>query len=385
MSSENYNTAVMAQQATGASGFLMRLKGGAVDKGGPCRQLAKQINILLSNPHFLQAERSKHADQNSLVPVGSHQQVGFITDQARLEILKRRMDHQRKMEMKSNLAKSDAAFGSGYNSKDGKSIVGAAHSLDEMIAEAQRKERAKNQKFSDEPKPQDQQSGFSSFREYQAPSNDLLSIGQSSSLSAPANSMGDLLDFSAPAPVSGPPTNDLLGTDFTPTTNAPTMDIFAPSPVTAPPSNNGSAFGASSTGLGQVAPVNRSGLSGGPSRQADKFAALDALNPLGSGMPSYNLPQAQPPSQKPVLSMNSGGSSSLDSLSTGLSSFAISTPAPAQSAASSLRVSSVVNPISQSNNDDDDSGGFVMGGTVGTGLEPLGPAPGAPPPPPPAF
>ncbi|KAL7578417.1 hypothetical protein ACA910_012813 [Epithemia clementina (nom. ined.)] len=197
---EKYNTALIAQQAAGATGFFMRLKGGAVDKGGPAREVAKSINRLFSDPQILQLERSHNADPESLVPVGSNQRVAFITDEARLAILKHRMERERQVILKSNLAKSDSAFGSGYTSKDGKAVVGAAHSLEEMIKEAEKKELAKKRQFTDVPKPKEETTNHDQdrhvFSDYQAPN----SVYSPSSLGS--NAEEDLLSFDASSKTS---------------------------------------------------------------------------------------------------------------------------------------------------------------------------------------
>ena len=70
---------------------------------------------------------------------------------------------------------------------------------------------------------------------------------------------------------------------------------------------------------------------------------------------------------------------------TDLSTLSISSaPAPIMPTVntSSLKVSQMGHaPVG--GDDDDDDNAFVMGGAVGAGLTPLGPAPAAPPPPPP--
>jgi ENTH domain len=143
---QTYNTALLAQQQTGATGIFMRLKGGSVDKGGPVRDLAVVVTQYMQNDSVLQFERNTQADPNSLVPIGDRTKVSFVSDDARLRYLKRKIEHQQMMDQRSNLAKATDGFGAGYMSRDGKNVVGAAHGIDEMIRQAQ---RTKNQ-FTDD-------------------------------------------------------------------------------------------------------------------------------------------------------------------------------------------------------------------------------------------
>jgi ENTH domain len=137
---QQYNTVLLAQQSSGASALLMRIKGGGVDLGGPVRAKADKVMRLLSDPSFYAQERANKSDPGSLVPVGSAKKVGFVTDEVRLHILRRRVEEEiaAQTRLKSNLQKPEGGFGSGYSSKDGKSVVGAAHGIDEMIKMAQR-------------------------------------------------------------------------------------------------------------------------------------------------------------------------------------------------------------------------------------------------------
>jgi ENTH domain len=137
---QQYNTVLLAQQSSGATALLMRIKGGGVDLGGPVRAKADRVMRLLSDPAFYQHERANKSDPGSLVPVGSAKKVGFVTDEVRLHILRRRVEEEAAAQtrLKSNLQKPEGGFGSGYSSKDGKSVVGAAHGIDEMIKMAQR-------------------------------------------------------------------------------------------------------------------------------------------------------------------------------------------------------------------------------------------------------
>ena len=92
---------------------------------------------------------------DSLVPIGNAKQVGYITDEGRFKVLQQKMvaeeralkqkqllEHQRMNKTRSNLAGTSASdsFGGGYTShvsgSGGKVVVGAAHSLADMIESA---------------------------------------------------------------------------------------------------------------------------------------------------------------------------------------------------------------------------------------------------------
>jgi ENTH domain len=143
-----YNTVLAAQQQSSSTAWLLRLKGGGVDTAGPVREIAEQICNLLCNMQQLQFERCASADPNSLVPIGDRRQVAFITDEVRLERLRRRMQEEQTIRTRSNLAKASDGFGSGYMAANGKTVVGAAHGIEEMIKQKQKEE----QRFSDESK-----------------------------------------------------------------------------------------------------------------------------------------------------------------------------------------------------------------------------------------
>lgn len=414
---QNYNTAVLAQQ--GSMGMFMRFKGGAVDKGGPVREVAQQLVLLMTNRQQLQFERSTKADPNSLVPVGSRDRAAFVTDEARLHALRKRMEQERAMMIKSNLAKSNSAFGGGYTSKDGKAIVGAAHGLDEMIKQAQKEK----QKFSDEGGYQAPGTEDAILAAAQAEANlqDLLAMdGQPGPPPATSQSV-DLLDFGAPAAAASSATNtshqaDLLGGWGAPSSAAAPApaahDIFGgmmvpPAPSSAPASNDpfgfaavpvappasaaGADLGAASLLVGTGSASSSSyGISASaaqlPSKQAmapqvDRFAALDALADSSSTQ--------QQPTMGGTGAIGSTGLPPPDvSTLTDLSSLPISAaPVPVMPSVntSSLKISHMGSTpvgIGADDNGDEDNA-FVMGGAVGAGLTPLGPAPAAPPPPPP--
>ena len=70
----------------------------------------------------------------------------FVSDDVRLHILKRKIQEEQQIRIKSNLKKSEGGWGAGYASQDGKSVVGAAHGIDEMIKMASKQ----TTKFSDD-------------------------------------------------------------------------------------------------------------------------------------------------------------------------------------------------------------------------------------------
>jgi hypothetical protein len=148
---QNYNTVILAQQSSGLTALALRIKGGGVDRGGPVRTKAGQIIRLWTEPDYYRERRSKCVDSTgeSLVPVGSMSKAGFVTDEVRLQALRRRMELETSQRVKSNLQKPEGGFGSGYNSKDGKSVVGAAHGIEEMLKQAEREAK----KFQDESRP----------------------------------------------------------------------------------------------------------------------------------------------------------------------------------------------------------------------------------------
>jgi hypothetical protein len=397
---QNYNTAVMAQQ--GSLGMLMRFKGGAVDKGGPVRALAQELLRLFRNRQQLDFERATKADPNSLVPVGSTQRVAFVTDEARLHILQRRMEAQTRSLTTSNLTKSASSFGGGYTARDGQAVVGAAHGLDEMIKQA----RKETQKFSDDQPsyvPPGSRSHDGVQAEVEANIQDLLALDQeyrgggapAAAVSVPPP-MTDLLDFGGPPMGGGATTasysNDLLGTSGW-ATPAPATDIFAPSTsmaVTAATTHDPFAFAAApivtAPAPGRMTAVpppaashmaGMSGMTGATAAPVDRFAALDAL--IDPSLPTTTQlgmagPQQPPPAPQSLYSL------------TDLSGLSLSAPAntsmPVPFANSSLKVSQLAHTAVGAHEDDGDAA-FVMGGGAGAGLHPLGAAPAAPPPPPP--
>mmetsp|Transcript_279 Transcript_279/g.708 ORF Transcript_279/g.708 Transcript_279/m.708 type:complete len:627 (+) Transcript_279:81-1961(+) len=140
-----FNTVLMTKKRGGAMSFFQSLQGGAIDRGGPVREAAEEVMKLLGNVNELRRIRVASASQDTIVPVGNETEVAFVTDNVRLLVLKRRIDAENRIRIQSNLKKSEGGFGAGYASKDGKSVVGAAHGIDEMIKMA----NIQTKKFSD--------------------------------------------------------------------------------------------------------------------------------------------------------------------------------------------------------------------------------------------
>jgi hypothetical protein len=212
-----YNTILAAQQTSSA--WLLRLQGGGVDQAGPIRASAGPLSQLLTNPSQLQFERHTNADPNSLVPIGSRDQAGFVSDAVRLAQLQQRMREQQSVQTRSNLVKADNTFGSGYTAANGKTVVGAAHGIEEMLRQQQKEE----QRFSDEASKT--AATTASFAEYQAPnlniSLDSTGIHSSSALTETDLLSLDNFDHGAtPGPSQPSPTVDLLDFGSTTTTGS---------------------------------------------------------------------------------------------------------------------------------------------------------------------
>ena len=439
--------------------------------------------------------RNSSADPNSLVPIGNDR-VAFVSDDVRHFMLKKRIQEQYKLHTKSNLVKESGGFGAGYASKDGKSVVGAAHGLEEMIKQAE----IANRKFTDTGKS----GGYdlpklSDFSDYAAPSaptattttNNNNNNHNTQDLLFGANpqqgttAVGDLLDFSAevsqPHPgvtagadllggMSAGGTGDLLGTaaasdtisiSLYPSEPAPAGGLldFGAAPPTGVSADPFAAVGGSldmggaptavtpGDALGGVANSLLSlDISGGAPKEdnttlptapsmmmapddsakksvmggsmmggaviggsimssnSDRFSALDSLEVPGAASTSSILSARE--AENRLLGQSTSSSAPNPSMSLGdmvTPSFAISgsstAPMPGMDLSSDpmglsgvgsgLKVAHTVSTLELSSSwggevapgDDDD--GFVMGGTMGAGLEPLAPAPCAPPPPPP--
>jgi ENTH domain len=488
-----FNTVLMTQKQGGALAFFQTIQGGGVDKGGPVRQAAQDMMKLLSNINELRRMRNACASQESLVPVGDDK-VAFVTDEVRHHILTQRIERERQIQIKSNLAKADNGFGAGYSASDGKSVVGAAHGIEEMIKMAKIQKRS----FSDDdPKPpgykteeerilEELQAELEASKKAAskpavvAPEADLLGLNYTPT--TPAQEV-DLLGFgdtittttAAPSPyqpqvadllggIGGPgvsfpqPTtmsnvfapglatttissattinNNNLVTGGLTRTPAPMVDPFASlgGPMTANPpfpmssqstmsDMNLLASGVATMGLGVIpsAPSHLGSsavLSSSTSSSLDRFAALDVLaqtNPMPSTVPVTTAVTAETTNGIGLTSTKSAYPPDLNSL------VYATTPNPTYSYASTSGIVTASNaynmPIGMSpappppslqplqpppvlalgsgrvatsygevGQDVEEDNPWVMGGTAGSGLEPVGPAPGsAPPPPPPSW
>jgi hypothetical protein len=413
---QEYNTVLMLQQRQGPDAWWQRVKGGGVDKGFPVREAATDLHNLLSSKDQIQLIRHAQADPNSLVPIGDDK-VAFATDEVRHYILKKRLEEQNLMLTKSNLAKERGGFGSGLNTKDGKAVVGAAHSLEEMMARAEREERKKNSKFSDD--------GPIRVRQ-----DDLLSTDMPAPVSAALEV--DLLDLSTTTtPATTDPSVDpfavggLLGASSYKSGNAvdTTTDLLclmtvapAAPPVAvltqsrAPPPAAYDEFQPVAEASTKSTMGGMSSIMSGMSTNVDRFAALDALTPSNTKpsstglsaleaqnqiVGSLNLSQSNGYTKKPNgvagLDMSSNGlgnPKTLHSIGGGSMTGAWLPAASAEAIEEYVQpnFSTIAMGASHGNAElgrDDDESGFVMGGAAGSGLEPTAAAPAAAPPPPP--
>eukprot|EP00980_Cylindrotheca_fusiformis_P031448 scaffold26382_cov117-Cylindrotheca_fusiformis.AAC.1 len=378
---QNYNTVLLAHERRGAGGLISRIKGGGVDRGEPVREAAKQITVLLSNINELQKIRIESASKDSLVPVGSNK-VGFVTDEVRLSILKKRMVKQQQIELKSNLAKSEGGFGGGYNARDGKAVVGAAHGIEEMVKIASRQKK----KFSDDGTPEETEDDRI-LKELVAEARAAKEEAEAAKKLAEANLLSeknatpageiDLLDFgssSTDPPVSDTATSDLLGGhdllgSYSPDpSNLVSTDPFSPTvgsnqygggnDLLGSLGSSNDPFGATVvTSMVEYGGIRGTGFNGNPGKV--ETALVPTLQNDQQCLQSDS--REQKPKNGAMVTPNEDRFAALDALAANFQTLG-------HGDASS----------------NDDSSPWVMGGMVGSGLgEPIAPAPGAPPPPPP--
>lgn len=83
-----YNTVLYAlKDKQSILAKMNRIKGGSVDRGLPVREAALQIHHLLQDITLFRQLRNQSKDPDSLVPIGSKEQVGFVSDEVRQGIL----------------------------------------------------------------------------------------------------------------------------------------------------------------------------------------------------------------------------------------------------------------------------------------------------------
>ena len=453
-------------------------------------------------------QSNSSADPNSLVPIGSDK-VAFLSDDVRHYMLKKRIQEQYNLQTKSNLVQEGSGgFGSGYASKDGKQVVGAAHGLEEMIKQAE----IANRKFRDDGRSSGYEipdlSEFKVSAPAPAPATTLKANHNNADLlfgganpQQGTTAVGDLLDFSAGVSQAQPATaleadllgvgsphvtgaSDLLGGGATAAVSSDRIDIFLEQSTAPPPSNTGLLdFGSTTQTSGDLLGgvtdslfnlediSSKSNAAGSacfeppkasleqvgsapkePKKNAmisimssneDRFAALDALALPETNTAGQSLLSAQEAENRLLGQATLNGSlgqqsaATLDpapSLNPPLSAFGSLGPSPEQkvslgghsaqsglgmdfasatlginltmpvhstdptlsendrfaTAGSGIKVAQTVSSLQLSStwgdgipgeSDVDDA--FVMGGTIGAGLEPSAAAPCAPPPPPP--
>lgn len=469
-----FNSVLAAQKLQGAHAFLQRLQGGGVDRGGPIREAAKAVHELLKDIRVLQRIRNESASSQSLVPIGDDK-IAFITDEVRHWILKRKIQQQEQFEIKSNLAKSEGGFGGGYMTNDGKSVVGAAHGIEEMIKMAQRDKK----KFSDsgltgpspeemilqelaaEAKRQKEEAAReaaakneallpgSAMAEQPSEEVDLLDLGTvvhtappvaSSTadllggfhgvVTTPADDLlgltsatqqqsGNLLD-SDPWSAGNGGGNDLLSLDPSSFSSNPVNDPFmsiglAPAPTaTSVANHDGGNVVGSLSGMMNSLTMDSVTAKAPMTPNEDRFAALDALVTTGI-FPMHTTVMDTKPAKERNLSDGFSASAVAPTLNGfGVGFVPLNQPLSTSSAPPSMPppppppvdedlpypmgympsstgplIAPGTGSVAASYGDAGvatiEDNPWVMGGTSGTGLQPLGAAPASPPPPPPPI
>ena len=327
---KDFNTVLAAYQQKGVMAMWQRLQGGGVDRGGPVRQAAAEVLQLLSSIDELQRIRNNKADPNSLVPLGDDK-VAFVTDEVRHYLLKQRIAEQQKIQIKSNLAKSEGGFGGGYMSRDGKSVVGAAHGIEEMMKIAQKGKP----KYSDDERTQvsPDDAIFAELMAATAPPAeevDLLSGGSVAVAPSQPSAEVDLLDFGsqtvASASASAGATGDLFGSSgllaTTPNLQADPFGLIGG--VTSATNVLGGPIGGDDpfSLISPVAPGTSISVGADPFGLAMALptpapaSATPLSDVLGSASSSTSLPEA-------VLSQEAGATLSFDGMVSGVDSMMI--------------------------------------------------------------
>lgn len=309
-----FNTILWAQQQQGVSAMWQRLQGGGVDRGGPVREAATEVVKLLANIDELRRIRQESASKDSLVPIGDDK-VAFVTDEVRHYILKKRIEEQQRLQLKSNLKKSEGGFGGGYNAKDGKNVVGAAHGIEEMIKMANMEKK----KWSDDGSARDSHQSKEEMKilqelkaqadleraEAKRKEQDAAAARNSSLLdgSNPLFGGGGLAGEKAPAPSGDVDLLDFGGGASQPTAiTTTTIDLFTASPA----AQRGTSSAASSDLLGlAVAPTTAPstdifGISSTPA-QATGSNFTPVVDPFSPSALTTSLAPSQPLQQSATV------------------------------------------------------------------------------------
>lgn len=144
-----YNTVLYAlKDKQSILAKMNRIKGGSVDRGLPVRQAALQIHTVLQDVTLFRQLRIQSQDPDSLVPIGSKEHVGFVSDEVRKGILEDRIKAKQTLQTKDSMTgkghKSLQIGGGGYGAglvgstnRNGNTtntvVVGAAYTMEDMI------------------------------------------------------------------------------------------------------------------------------------------------------------------------------------------------------------------------------------------------------------
>jgi len=164
----SYNTALQQQHQHQQSKFKIGSGGGTVDKGEPVRTAATDLynTILIKPMSYIQQIREKSADPTSLVPIGTkNDTLGYQSEEYLSRPESERMANVLQQAPKSNLVKGQSGYGGGTHLRDanGKVIIGAAHSIEEMMQVAAMKDK-KVSTYSDDPNVQRAQGAGDAFK-----------------------------------------------------------------------------------------------------------------------------------------------------------------------------------------------------------------------------
>ena len=145
-----YNTVLYAlKDKQSILAKMNRIKGGAVDRGLPVRQAALQIHTVLQDVTLFRQLRTQSQDPDSLVPIGSKEHVGFVSDEVRKGILEDQIKAKQTLQTKDSmmgkghksLQMGGGGYGAGLVGSTGNGngnttntvVVGAAYTMEDMI------------------------------------------------------------------------------------------------------------------------------------------------------------------------------------------------------------------------------------------------------------